>query len=52
MAFLVGDKTKNTNLDTIPESYIDVLNFEGVVLIRVRREEGGVRVRGSGRGGG
>ena len=29
-----------------------VLNFQGVVLIRVRREEGGDRVRGSGGGGG
>jgi hypothetical protein len=50
MAFLVGDKTKNTNLDTIPESYIGGLNFEGVVFIK--GWEGGGKVRGSGREGG
>jgi hypothetical protein len=37
---------------TISGNCDDVLNFHGAVLIRVRREEGGVRVRGSGGEGG
>ena len=32
----------------ISVNYNDILNFQGAVLIRVRREEGGGRVRGSG----